>query len=42
VTLRKVRYPVEHTVAKINELLLPPSIAAALEQVLQTGNPPTL
>jgi protein phosphatase len=40
VTLRKVRYPVEHTVAKINELLLPPGMAAALGQLLQTGSPP--
>jgi putative phosphoesterase len=40
VTLRKVRYPVERTVAKINELLLLPGMAAALGQLLQTGSPP--
>jgi putative phosphoesterase len=40
VTLRKVPYPVDRTVAKIKELPLPAAIAAALEHLLRTGIPP--
>jgi putative phosphoesterase len=39
VTLRKVAYPVDRTVAKINALPLPAGIAAALEHLLRTGSP---
>jgi len=41
VTLRKVRYQVERTIAKIAALPLPIEIAAALRHLLETGNPPT-
>jgi hypothetical protein len=40
VTLRKVAYPVDRTVAKMKELPLPAGIAVALEQLLRTGRPP--
>ncbi len=40
VTLRKVAYPVDRTVAKIKELRLPAGIAGALEHLLRTGSPP--
>lgn len=40
VTLRKVAYPVDRTVAKMKELPLPPGIAVALEHLLRTGRPP--
>lgn len=42
VTLRKVPYPVDRTVAKIRALPLPVGIADALEHLLRTGIPPTL
>jgi protein phosphatase len=41
ITLRKVRYPVERTVAKIDELPLSAAIAQALRHVLETGRSPT-
>ncbi len=40
VTLHKVAYPVDRTVAKINALRLPAGIAVALEHLLRTGSPP--
>jgi diadenosine tetraphosphatase ApaH/serine/threonine PP2A family protein phosphatase len=40
VTLRKVAYPVDRTIAKINELPLPAGIAVTLEHLLRTGSPP--
>src|SRR4030095_6915557 len=40
VTLRKVAYPVDRTVAKMKKLPLPPGIAVALEHLLRTGRPP--
>jgi predicted phosphodiesterase len=40
VTLRKVPYPVDRTVAKIKALPLPAGIAVALEHLLRTGSPP--
>lgn len=40
VTLRKVSYPVDRTVAKIKALPVPAGIAVALEQLLRTGRPP--
>jgi protein phosphatase len=40
VTLRKVAYPVDRTVAKMKELRLPAGIAVALEHLLRTGRPP--
>ena len=40
VTLRKVPYPVDRTVAKIKALPLPARIAMALEHLLRTGSPP--
>ena len=42
VTLRKVAYPVDRTVAKIKQLPLPLGIADALEQLLRTGSPPAV
>ena len=39
-TLRKVPYPVDHTIAKIKALPLPAGIAIALEHLLRTGSPP--
>ena len=39
VTLRKVQYPVERTVAKINALPLPAAIADALQSPARTGIP---
>jgi putative phosphoesterase len=39
-TLRKVRYPVERTVAKIAEQPLPAAIISALSHLLKTGSPP--
>jgi diadenosine tetraphosphatase ApaH/serine/threonine PP2A family protein phosphatase len=39
-TLHKVPYPVDRTVATIKELPLPAGIAAALEHLLRTGIPP--
>ena len=39
-TLRKVAYPVDRTVAKIRELTLPAGIATALEHLLRTGSLP--
>jgi diadenosine tetraphosphatase ApaH/serine/threonine PP2A family protein phosphatase len=41
VTLRKVPYPVDRTVAKIRALSLPSGITDALEHVLWTGTSPT-
>lgn len=41
VTLHKVPYPVDRTIAKIRALSLPAGIANALEDLLRTGNPPT-
>ena len=41
VTLHKVPYPVDRTIAKIRALSLPAGIADALEDLLRTGNPPT-
>jgi protein phosphatase len=38
--LRKVKYAVERTVAKISELPLPREIAVALRYLLETGHPP--
>jgi len=40
VTLRKVAYPVDRTVAKMKELALPAGIAVDLEHLLRTGQPP--
>jgi protein phosphatase len=40
VTLRKVAYPVDRTVAKMKALPLPALIAVALEHLLRTGCPP--
>lgn len=40
ITLRKARYPVDRTVAKIMELPLPAEIASALRHLLETGRPP--
>jgi protein phosphatase len=40
-TLRKMKYPVDRTVAKIADLPLPTEIAAALRHLLETGSPPT-
>jgi protein phosphatase len=42
VTLRKVVYPVEQTVAKIAALPLPREVIASLCHVLETGSPPTV
>jgi putative phosphoesterase len=39
--LRRVRYPVERTVAKIAQQPLPEAIANALRHVLETGRAPT-
>lgn len=39
--LRKVKYPVERTVAQIGRLDLPAETAAALQHLLETGSPPT-
>jgi predicted phosphodiesterase len=39
-TLRKVRYPVERTVAKIAAQPLPADIVGALSRLLTTGSPP--
>ena len=38
--LRRVKYPVERTVAQIGQLGLPAKVAAALQHLLETGNPP--
>jgi protein phosphatase len=38
VTLRKVTYPVDRTVAKLKELPLPAGIAVALKHLLRTGH----
>jgi protein phosphatase len=40
-TLRKMKYPVDRTVAKIADLPLPTEITAALRHLLETGSPPT-
>jgi protein phosphatase len=40
-TLRKMKYPVDRTVAKIADLPLPSEITAALRHLLETGSPPT-
>lgn len=40
-TLRKAKYPVDRTVAKIAELPLSSEIAAALGRLLETGRPPS-
>jgi putative phosphoesterase len=40
-TLRKMKYPVDRTVAKIADLTLPSEITAALRHLLETGSPPT-
>jgi protein phosphatase len=39
-SLRKVKYPVEETVAKIGQLPLSDAISAALRHLLETGSPP--
>lgn len=39
IVLRRVRYPVERTVAKIRQLPLPAAIASALQHQLETGDP---
>jgi hypothetical protein len=36
-----VAYPIEPTVAKLEQLGLAAEIAAALKHLLETGNPPT-
>ncbi|HEY7288514.1 MAG TPA: metallophosphoesterase family protein [Vicinamibacterales bacterium] len=41
ITLRKIKYPVERTVAKLGELGLPAEIVAALRHLLETGTPAT-
>jgi protein phosphatase len=38
-SLRKATYPVELTVEKMGQLGLPPEIAEALRQLLETGSP---
>ncbi|MCA1561008.1 MAG: YfcE family phosphodiesterase [Acidobacteria bacterium] len=40
-TLRKLKYPVDRTIAKIADLPLPTEITAALRHLLETGRPPT-
>jgi protein phosphatase len=40
-SLRKVKYPVERTIAKLDHLALPAEIATALKRLLETGTPPT-
>jgi protein phosphatase len=40
VTLRKVAYPVDRTIAKIKRLPLPAGIAVTLEHLLRTGPSP--
>jgi hypothetical protein len=40
-TLRKVKYPVDRTVARLTELSLPAEITSALRHLLETGHPQT-